>query len=86
MRIELPTARLVKAPVDRRAATKADLLKVRGEAGVGHDNFVTRVDEHVKQCVQPLHVTGSDHDIPIGVNSHAGGGKVRQRGRFAEFR
>ena len=84
--VELPAPRLVEGPEDRRAAAKADLLEMGGEAGVGYDDLVARVDQHVEQGVEALHVARRHHHLTVRIGRGAGGAPVRLGGSLAQRR
>ena len=84
-RVELPVAGLIERPVDGFAAAQADLLDMRGEAGVGDDDLVARIQQHMQDGVDALHVPRRDMNLAVRVDGGTRRGPVRFRDERPQF-
>ena len=68
---QAPAALFFESPWNGHAAVEADLLEMRCEAGIGHNNFIAGVDQRAKQRIHALHVARSNEHVALGVDLHA---------------
>ncbi len=56
---------------------------MRRESGVGDDDLVAGIDEHVKERVQPLHVAGGDQHVAVALDLYPGRCKMLPHNEIA---